>query len=109
MTIVFGMAFSISALTAANPRTGAYARLLQDGRDLTDLHALICPRPFLVSGGSEDQPTRWCALQHAIAVNALLGVTNRVAMTNRKLHTPDADSNARLYAFFEYFLKGEKP
>jgi len=90
--------------TADNPRTGPYARLVKDGRDLTDLHALICPRPFLVSGGSEDPPERWVALNHAIAVNALLGVTNRVAMTNRKDHSPNADSNARLYAFFEHFL-----
>ena len=80
--------------------------LVKDGRDLTDLHALICPRPFLVSGGSEDPPERWCALQHAIAVYALLGATNRVALTSRKAHAPDAGSNAQLYAFFEYFLKG---
>jgi dienelactone hydrolase len=92
--------------TSDNPRTGAYARLVKDGRDLTDLHALICPRPFLVSGGSEDPPERWCALQHALAVNALLGATNRVALTSRKAHAPDASSNAQLYAFFEYFLKG---
>jgi dienelactone hydrolase len=90
--------------TADNPRTGAYARLVKDGRDLTDLHALICPRPFLVSGGSEDPPSRWAALNHAVAVNALLGVTNRVAMTNRKDHAPNQESNAQLYAFFEQFL-----
>lgn len=91
-------------VTADNPRTGAYARLIQDGRDLTDLHALICPRPFLVSGGSEDPPQRWLALNHAIAVNQLLGVRNRVAMTNRKDHSPNPESNAVLYAFFEHFL-----
>ena len=48
----------------------------------------MAPRPFLVSGGAEDPPTRWTALNHTIAVNQLLGVTDRVAMTNRKEHTP---------------------
>ena len=74
-------------------------------RDLHELHALIAPRPFLVSGGAEDSPARWIALHHAVAVNQLLGHTNRVAMTNRKEHTPDEDSNAQLCAFFERFLK----
>jgi len=90
--------------TVDNPRTGAYAQLIKDGRDLTDLHALICPRPFLVSGGHEDPPERWTALNHAIAVNKLLGVKDRVAMTNRKEHSPNPESNAKLYAFFELFL-----
>lgn len=92
--------------TADNPRTGAYRKMVEAGRDLHELHALIAPRPFLVSGGAEDPPARWMALNHAVAVNALLGFTNRVAMTNRKEHTPDEESNARLYAFFEHFLKG---
>src|SRR6476620_11150401 len=47
---------------ADRPRTGAYKKLIEDKRDLTDLHALIAPRPFLVSGGAEDQPGRWKAL-----------------------------------------------
>src|SRR5690606_35909054 len=42
--------------TAENPRTGAYKRLIEQGRDLHELHALMAPRPFLVSGGSEDPP-----------------------------------------------------
>ncbi|MEK0450013.1 MAG: hypothetical protein RL088_2281 [Verrucomicrobiota bacterium] len=88
-----------------NPRTGAYARLVKDGRDLTDLHALIAPRPFLVSGGSEDPPERWIALNHAIAVNTLLGKPDRVAMTNRPAHSPDEESNAVVWAFFERALK----
>ena len=91
----------------ANPRTGAYARLVRDGRDLTDLHALICPRPFLVSGGSEDPPERWVPLNHALAVNELLGVRNRVAMTNRAAHSPDEKSNAIVWAFFERALGGK--
>jgi hypothetical protein len=88
-----------------NPRTGAYKKMIETGRDLHELHALIAPRPFLVSGGSEDPPSRWLALNQAVAVNKLLGQTNRVAMTNRSDHPPTEESNAQLYAFFEYFLK----
>jgi hypothetical protein len=92
---------------AKNPRTGPYKKMMADGRDLTDLHALIAPRPFLVSGGAEDQPPRWKPLNHLIAVNKLLGADRRVAMTNRKLHSPDAESNAALYTFFEWALKAK--
>jgi hypothetical protein len=91
--------------TAENPRTGAYRTMIERGRDLHELHALIAPRPFLVSGGAEDPVSRWTALNHAVAVNQLLGQTNRVAMTNRKEHSPDEESNARLYDFFEHFLQ----
>ena len=87
-----------------NPRTGAYEKMLATGRDLHELHALMAPRPFLVSGGSEDFPARWVALNHAVAVNALLGQTNRVAMTNRKEHSPNPESNEVLCRFFEHFL-----
>ena len=89
---------------ADNPRTGAYRKMFETGRDLHELHALIAPRPFLVSGGAEDPPARWIALNHAVAVNTLLGFTNRVAMTRRAGHTPTEESNAQLYAFFEHFL-----
>ncbi len=91
--------------TAANPRTGPYKRLFEAGHDLHELHALMAPRPFLVSGGSEDPPRRWTALNHSIAVNRLLGRENRVAMTNRPAHSPTAQSNQQIYLFFEYFLK----
>jgi hypothetical protein len=87
-----------------NPRTGPYKEMIETGRDLHELHALIAPRPFLVSGGSEDPPARWVALNHARALNRLLGFTNRVAMTNRQTHAPTEESNAQLYAFFNYFL-----
>jgi dienelactone hydrolase len=87
-----------------NPRTGAYKRMIETSRDLHELHALIAPRPFLVSGGAEDPPSRWTALNHAVAVNALLGYTNRVALTARSGHSPTAESNEQLDAFFEYFL-----
>ncbi len=94
--------------TAENPRSGAYKRLVESGNDLHELHALMAPRPFLVSGGSEDPPERWKALNHAIAVNRLLGQEHRVAMTNRPGHSPTAESNEQLYLFLEYVLKPEK-
>ena len=92
--------------TADNPARGLYPQLLAAHRDLHELHALMAPRPFLVSGGSEDPPQRWEALNHTIAVNDLLGVQNRVAMTNRPKHAPTAESNAVIYEFLERFLKG---
>jgi hypothetical protein len=91
----------------ANPRTGAYKRLVEAGRDLHGLHALIAPRPLLVSGGAEDPPARWIPLNHTVAVNKLLGYTDRVGMTNRPKHGPNAESNAALFAFFEHFLGTE--
>jgi hypothetical protein len=91
-----------------NPRTGPYKQMIDKGHDLHELHALMAPRPFLVSGGSEDQPERWKPLNHAIAVNKLLGHDNRVAMTNRKGHQPTPESNEQIYLFFEYFLKHPK-
>ncbi len=92
----------------ARPRTGAYKRLFLEGHDLHELHALMAPRPFLVSGGSEDRSERWKALNHTIAVNELLGCTNRVAMTNREGHSPTTESNEQIYLFLEHFLKGER-
>lgn len=94
--------------TAGNPRTGAYRQMVEAGRDLHELHALIAPRPFFVSGGAEDPLSRWTALNHTVALNQLLGFTNRVAMTSRLEHAPNEESNAQLYAFFDHFLK-EQP
>ena len=65
----------------------------------------MAQRPFLVSGGSEDGPHRWEALNHTIAVNNLLAVKNRVAMTNRPDHSPNEKSNHVICNFFENFLK----
>lgn len=93
--------------TSDNPRTGAYKKMIEGGFDLHELHALMAPRPFLVSGGSEDPPERWKALNHTIAVNRLLGYENRVAMTNREGHDPTPESNEILYRFFERFLKAQ--
>ncbi|MFP4171560.1 MAG: alpha/beta hydrolase family protein [Candidatus Hydrogenedentota bacterium] len=87
-----------------HPRTGAYARLIEEGRDLHELHALMAPRPFLVSGGSEDPPKRWEALNHTVEVNRLLGYENRVAMSNRSTHSPTSESNEQLCSFFEWAL-----
>jgi hypothetical protein len=88
-----------------NPRTGAYKVLFEAGHDLHELLALMPPRPFLVSGGSEDPPERWLALNRVVEINDLLGTTNRVAMTNRPGHTPSVESNEQIYSFFEHFLK----
>ncbi len=90
--------------TPENPRTGAYKRMVEEGRDLHELHALIAPRPFLVSGGAEDPPSRWLALNHRLAVDHLLGYSNRVALTARPAHAPTQESDAQLYTFFEHFL-----
>jgi hypothetical protein len=84
---------------------GAYAILRNQGYDLHELHALMPPRPFLVSGGSEDPPERWIALNHTIRVNTLLGYKHRVGMTHRLHHEPTAQSNDEICTFFEYFLK----
>jgi len=92
-------------ITEANPRMGAYKRLVAEGHDLHELHALMAPRPFLVSGGSEDPPDRWRALNHAVAVNKLLGQAGRVAMTNRPGHDPTEESNEQIDLFLEHVLK----
>ena len=88
-------------ITEENPARGLYP-LLAAGRTCTS-----CTRdgpaafPFRAA---EDPPRRWIPLNHAIAVNRLLGYSNRVAMTNRAEHSPDEQSNAQIYAFFESFL-----
>ena len=65
----------------------------------------MAPRPFLVSGGSEDPPTRWIALNHAVAVNKLLGYEHRVGLTSRPAHDPTVESNEAIYQFFEHSLR----
>jgi len=90
-----------------NPARGLYPELRKAGRDLHELHALMAPRPFLVSGGSEDPPSRWKALNHAVEVNRLLGFEDRVAMHNRPEHGPNPESNEVIYSFFERWLREE--
>jgi pimeloyl-ACP methyl ester carboxylesterase len=87
---------------------GLYSRLKKEGFDLHELHALMAPRPFLVSGGSADPIDRWIPLTHTIAVNRLLGYQNRVAMSNRPDHSPTLESNEIAYSFFEWFLSSKE-
>jgi dienelactone hydrolase len=94
--------------SAENPRTGLYKELVEQGEDLVSLHALMAPRPVLVSGGTEDPPRNWRALNHLIAVNELLGHKNRVAMTARRTHVPTPEALEVELAFLEYWLKPAK-
>jgi dienelactone hydrolase len=89
----------------ANPRTGPYKTMLETHHDLTEIHALMAPRPVLVSGGAEDPPERWKALNYLVAVDKLLGYENRVALTARAGHTPTSEALDQVSDFFEYFLK----
>ena len=91
--------------SAENPRTGLYKDLVDAGEDLVDFHALMAPRPVLVSGGTEDPPRNWVALNHLVAVNELLGHKQRVAMTARSGHIPTAEALELELAFLEYWLK----
>jgi hypothetical protein len=91
-----------------NPRTGLYKELVENKDDLVDLHSLMAPRPVLVSGGTEDPPRNWTALNHLVALNNLLGHKNRVAMTARKTHVPTAEALELELAFLEYWLKNAR-
>jgi hypothetical protein len=91
--------------TEQNPRTGPYRELFTAGHDLHEVMALMTPRPFLVSGGSEDQPERWQPLNRVREVYDLLRAPNRVGMTNRPMHDPTEESNEQIYQFFECALK----
>ena len=94
-------------ITAENPRTGPYREMIALERDLHELMALMAPRPFLVSGGSEDTAERWQPLNRVREVYSLLGATNKVGMTNRPKHDPTEESNEQIYRFFECVLKGK--
>ncbi len=91
--------------SADNPRTGLYKELVEAKEDLVELHALMAPRPVLVSGGIQDPPRNWIALNHLVAVNELLGRRNRVAMTARPTHVPTPEALELELAFVEYWLK----
>jgi dienelactone hydrolase len=95
-------------VTDENRAFGAYTKLVDGGHDLHELHALLAPRPFFVSGGSEDPPSRWDALAHLVEVNRLLGYEERVGMQNRSDHTPDEEANQLVTDFFVHFLKAKK-
>jgi hypothetical protein len=92
-------------ISPENPARGLYPQLRAAGHDLHELHALMAPRPFLVSGGSEDPPRRWAALNHSRQVNALLDQPYGVAMTNRPGHSPTEESNNVIYNFFVHVLQ----
>ncbi len=89
----------------ANPRTGLYRELVEAGEDLVDLHALMAPRPVLVSGGVQDPPRSWLALNHLVAVNHLLEHEHRVALTARPTHVPTPEALEVELAFLEYWLR----
>ena len=91
-------------ITADNPRTGAYKTLIESGHDLHELQSLMAPRPFLVSGGSEDGPERWKALNHVVAVNKLFNQEHGVAMTNRPDHAPTEESASAIDEFVTHAL-----
>jgi dienelactone hydrolase len=88
----------------SNPRTGPYKRMVEEGRDLHELIALMAGRPFFVAGGSEDPPSRWQALNHLVAVNRLLGYSDRVGMSTRPDHKISPESNEHIVTFFVRFL-----
>lgn len=91
--------------SADNPRTGLYKELVDAGDDLVDLHALMAPRPVHVSGGTEDPPRNWLALNHLVEINKVLGFEHRVALTSRATHVPTAEALQLELAFLEYWLK----
>jgi hypothetical protein len=95
-------------LTEKSGRVGPYKTMMEKGIDLHELHALVCPRPFFVAGGSEDPPLRWKALNHSVAVNRLLGAENRVGMANRPAHKITPEAADQTASFFEYFLKEKR-
>ncbi|MEY4177548.1 MAG: hypothetical protein RLY70_1122 [Planctomycetota bacterium] len=92
---------------AERPRTGLYRRLHEAGRDLHELHALMAPRPVLVSGGTEDPPRNWRALNRLREINKVLGTTTplSVAMTRRPTHVPTPETLELELRFLEYHLK----
>jgi hypothetical protein len=96
-------------------RKGAYGAFYREGLNLQELHALMAPRPFLVSAGSNrlpslaitcaDDESRWSVLNHTIAVNRLLGCERRVAMTNRPSHELTPEARAQIYQFLADCLR----
>ncbi|HND53809.1 MAG TPA: glycerophosphodiester phosphodiesterase family protein, partial [Pirellulaceae bacterium] len=90
---------------AERPRTGLYKRLVESNRDMHELHSLMAPRPVLVSGGTEDPPRNWRALNHLVELNRRLGYEGRVAMTARKTHVPTPEALELELQFLELHLK----
>ena len=103
-----GISRKPGVITESNPRTGAYKKLISEHHDLNELHALMAPRPFLVSGGAQDPLSHWTVLNGDIALYQFLGSTNRIALTHREGHRPTPEAREQAYRFFEHFLK-DKP
>lgn len=93
--------------TPENPAAGPYVALRKRGHDLHELQALMAPRPFFVSGGSEDPPARWGLLNGVREVYALLGASGRVGMHNRPAHPPTSEAMELVCDFFVHFLGGQ--
>lgn len=90
--------------TSRNPATGPYLELRKRGHDLHEVQVLMAPRPFFVSGGSEDPPDRWGLLNVVRDVYALLGASGRVGMHNRPAHPPTPESTDLVCDFLTHFL-----
>lgn len=89
----------------SNPAIGPYQDLREQGHDLHELQALMAPRPFFVSGGSEDPRNRWALLNHVREVYTLLGAQDRIGMHNRPAHPPTEEATEMVCDFLEHFLK----
>lgn len=92
-------------ITAQSPRTGPYKQIIEQGRSLSEFQMLMAPRPFLVSGGSEDFAARWLDLNRVREAYTVLRVPVLAGMHNRPLHGPTEESNALAYRFMEWALK----
>jgi hypothetical protein len=95
-------------ITAQSPRTGPYKTMMEQGRSLSEFQMLMAPRPFLVSGGSEDFPSRWTDLNRVREAYTVQKVPALAGMHNRPLHEPTEESNALAYRFMVWALK-ERP
>jgi len=94
--------------TTDNPAAGPYLQLRKGGHDLHELQALMAPRPFFVSGGSEDPPSRWGLLNVVRDVYSLLGASGKVGMHNRPAHPPTPEATELVCDFLTHFLGGSQ-
>ncbi|MCM1533006.1 MAG: S9 family peptidase [Ruminococcus flavefaciens] len=83
---------------------GAYRQLRNSGHDLHELHALMAPRPFLVSGGLADGEARLPALYPTVQLYDKLGCSGCVYFSHRLSHDPDEESNQLICDFFGKYL-----
>ena len=90
--------------TTTNPMTGAYKSIIEQGLNTTELHALMYPRPFLLSGGTDGGILEWTSLNYTKKLYEKLGVKNKIAFTKRGGHAPTDESNKQIIDFFNNFL-----